>query len=210
MQRSLSTLLILGFLLSCSSGAAGPSNDRQPGPAPKKWQGLIHEAHRESVDDPLRYVEMVNAKLPREAPGREEIAKVRELVGGEALPVGRKELVGDWRCRSIQASEHGIFSYPYFKCRIAEDPEGLLFHKISGSQRRSGYLFEDGGRRFVFLGGQHVNDDPAQLYSATLGVDDGEDVESDTVGVLRKKGAGRFVMILDAGPSRYEIYELVK
>ena len=115
-----------------------------------------------------------------------------------------------WRCRSVQASSLGIFAYPYFQCRISESPEGLLFRKVTGSQRRSGYLFEDGGRRFVLLGGQHVNEDPARFYSGMSADFDGEDMEMDTVGVLQKKGKDRFLMILDASPEKYELYELVR
>jgi hypothetical protein len=208
--------MAVGLLLSCSSsGTAGGAGGSGKAPAStagkgETWQELIHEAHRGSVKDPLPYVELVNANLAPEAPGREELGKVRELTGGEALPVKRSELVGSWRCRSIQASSLGIFAYPFFRCRISESPEGLRFQKVTGSQRRSGYLFEDGGRRFVFLGGQHVNDDPARFYSGMSGDFDGEDLAMDTAGILQKKGKDRFLMILDAGPEKYELYELVR
>jgi hypothetical protein len=204
-----------GLLLSCSSagtaGGGGPDKSpAKPQETARTWQDVIHEAHRASVNDPLRSIDRVNANLAPEATGREELGKIRELVGGEALPVKRSELVGSWSCRSTQASSLGIFAYPFFQCRISESPEGLLFQKITGSQRRSGYLFADGGRRFVFLGGQHVNEDPAVFYSGMSGGSDGESLERDSVGVLQKKGENRLVMILDASPDRYEIYELVR
>ena len=205
-----------GLLLSCSStgtaggtGGSGTASVKPPSKG-RTWQEVIHDAHRGSVTDPFHYVDLVNANLAPDAPGREELAKIRELTEGEMLPVKRSELVGSWRCRSTQASSLGIFAYPFFQCRISGSPEGLLFQKISGSQRRSGYLFEDGGRRFVFLGGQHVNEDPARFYSGMSAGFDGEGLEMDTVGVLQKKGDGRFLMILDASPDRYELYELVR
>lgn len=215
-RRLLAMLMAAGLLLSCSStGTAGGAGGSGTAPAktPEKdrtWQDVIHDAHRGSLKDPLRYVGLINANLEPDAMGRDEVAKIRELTGGEMLPVKRSELVGSWRCRSIQAQRWGIFAYPYFQCRISESPEGLLFQKISGSQRRSGYFFEDGGRRFVFLGGKHVNEEPAVFYSGMSADFDGENLESDTVGVLQKKGDGRFLMILDASPDQYELYELVR
>lgn len=198
--------LVLVSALPACAGTAGKAE-------PRRWQDMIHEAHRASVRDPMHYVDRVNANLPKDAYGLGDLKQVRELVSGEALPLKRSELAGSWRCRSLQVQNLGVFVYPYFKCRITDGPDGLRFEKISGSQRRSGLLFPDGDRRFVFLGGQTVNDDPTHPYSALMEGFDGEDPEAtemDTVGVLQKKAKGRFVMIFDATTEGYELYELVR
>ena len=88
-----------------------------------------------------------------------------------------------------------------------QDARALLFDKSSGSQRRSGRLLPAADGTWVFLGGATVNDDPRKTYS-TLESPGAAARESDSAGVLRKIGDHHFLMILDAKPESYEIYEL--
>ncbi|MDF5940159.1 DUF4893 domain-containing protein [Pseudomonas aeruginosa] len=103
--------------------------------------------------------------------------------GAAVVAVDEKGLLGDWKCRSTQADQYGIYRYPNFQCRIRRTDRGLFLEKTSGSQRVSGYLFREGTQRYVFLGGATVNDEPQVAFS---GLAHGAPAESDVVALLRR------------------------
>jgi hypothetical protein len=187
------------------TGSGDRSGDvRQAG----SWRELIHDAHLGSVLEAEKRAAAHNESLPPDAYGLGDLPQARELLDAPALPLRRADLPGEWRCRSLQVNRSGVFVYPFFRCRITAEKGRLLFDKLTGSQRRSGELSEAGPDRFVFLGGATVNDEPRRPYSTAQTDWDGESTESDTVGVLTRKGEDRLLMILDATADAYELYEL--
>ena len=198
--RSSTALLLVLLTLACSASA-----ERAQG-----WRGMIHDAHLWSILEAEKRAKAVNEALPADAYGLADLPQVRELLAAPSLPLQRSELPGDWRCRSLQVGQLGVFVYPFFRCRIRKDKDKLFFEKLTGSQRRSGEIFEDPPNRFVLLGGQTVNEDPQRPYSATMKDWDEEDLDGDTIGVLTRKGKDRLLMILDATADSYELYELVR
>ncbi len=118
-------------------------------------------------------------------------------------PSTRKRLLGDWKCRSTQADQYGIYRYPNFQCRIRRTDRGLFLEKTSGSQRVSGYLFREGTQRYVFLGGATVNDEPQVAFS---GLAHGAPAESDVVALLRPH-AGGFLLLFPERRGGYEVLE---
>ncbi|MGA4815209.1 DUF4893 domain-containing protein [Pseudomonas aeruginosa] len=107
-----------------------------------------------------------------------ELEQLELSLAQPVVAVDEKGLLGDWKCRSTQADQYGIYRYPNFQCRIRRTDRGLFLAKTSGSQRVSGYLFREGTQRYVFLGGATVNDEPQVAFS---GLAHGAPAESDVV-----------------------------
>jgi len=176
--------------------------------ADASWSDLIHPEHQASIVEADDRAAAVNAAVkPQYQDALADLDQVRQLLAAKALPAPLDELTGTWRCRSVQINNLGVFAYPFFRCRIVGDASALHFDKLNGSQRRSGRLFPAAGDTRVFLGGATVNDDPRKSYSA-LENPAAAARESDSVGVLRKIGDHHLLMILDAKPESYEVYEL--
>ena len=110
-----------------------------------------------------------------------ELEQLELSLAQPVVAVDEKGLLGDWKCRSTQADQYGIYRYPNFQCRIRRTDRGLFLEKTSGSQRVSGYLFREGTQRYVFLGGATVNDEPQVAFS---GLAHGAPAESDVVALL--------------------------
>jgi hypothetical protein len=73
---------------------------------------------------------------------------------------------GDWRCRVIKLgkTEPLLVVYSWFACRVAEDDYGVRLEKTSGSQRTSGYFYDAGDTRMIYLGALHYGDEKPTPY----------------------------------------------
>ena len=139
--------------------------------------------------------------LPSDAYGLNEKASVRKLLMAKNLKITNQELLTYRKVRSIQVSRMGIFSYPYFSCRFKKKDGKLFFEKISGSQRKSGYVYDNKPDSKVFLGGWSVNNDPQTTY----------DSENSEPGMIYKIGPNKVIMVFLAPDEQsFEIYELIK
>ena len=139
--------------------------------------------------------------LPSDAYGLNEKASVRKLRMAKNLKITNQELLTYRKVRSIQVSRMGIFSYPYFSCRFKKKDGKLFFEKISGSQRKSGYVYDNKPDSKVFLGGWSVNNDPQTTY----------DSENSEPGMIYKIGPNKVIMVFLAPDEQsFEIYELIK
>lgn len=126
---------------------------------------------------------------------------VEKLLNAKTYPITPKDIIGFRRVRSIQIdARDGIFSYPYFNCRFKEADGKVFFEKTTGSQRKSGYVYQNSPESLVFLGGWSVNDDPQTGYGSTNSV----------VGKVYKIGPRKAIMIFPTEEDRVEIYELTK
>lgn len=178
-----------------------------------QWRAQIDPEDLPRVELAIERARAVLEALPESEYGVKERPQIRALLDAPTLDRPDDRLLGNWRCRSIQIQSLGLFSYPYFRCRILRDGDLLAFNKLSGSQRRSGELFPDGPGRWVFLGGSHVNDDEPRGYSrrSDAGVDGSIDSRaSDSVGLLETLADGRLRIVFDANASSVELYELVQ
>lgn len=175
------------------------------------WRAVAHPAHLGRVDAAAKRVETALAGVPADAYGVQEIPALRTLLARPVVALEAEQLTGSWRCRSIQVSTLGVFSYPPFRCEIELTEDGTLaFTKRSGSQRRHGQLYPDAATRWVLLGGSSVNDEPYRSYSGSLGDADGEDLEFDTVGLLEAIDRKHLRLLLDAEADQFEVYELTR
>lgn len=176
------------------------SNEKTP-----EWRRLIKPQHVESVESAeTRAVAYNSARLAADpgetgnADDKKHLSTAIQCLKPQNRPFKEKDLLGKWRCRSIQASNLIVIAYPFFECRFIQKNGKLFFEKTTGSQRRSGYLYPSAGDQMVFLGSLTMNDDP----------NTGE--YTDTAGVLVRKATNRFLLILDSTQEGYEIYEIVK
>lgn len=139
--------------------------------------------------------------LPSDAYSLNEKAMVKKLLTSKNLRITNQELLSYKRVRSIQVNNMGIFSYPYFACRFKRKDGKLFFEKISGSQRKSGYVYDNKLDSKVFLGGWSVNDEPQTTY----------DSDHSEPGMIYKIGVNRIIMVfLSPDEQSFEIYELTK
>lgn len=158
----------------------------------RDWNRLVLD--REQA---LSVLERLNA----DAYGINERPMVKKLLISKQLKITNQELLSYKRVRSIQVTDMGIFSYPYFSCRFKRKGGNLFFEKISGSQRKSGYVYDNKPDSKVFLGGWSVNDDPQTTY----------DSENSVPGMIYKIGGNKIIMVFLAPDEQsFEIYELTK
>ena len=133
--------------------------------------------------------------------GYAEKKMVEKLLNAKTHPITPKDMIGFRRVRSIQIdARDGIFSYPYFNCRFKKADGKVFFEKTTGSQRKSGYVYQNSPESLVFLGGWSVNDDPQTGYGST----------NSAVGKVYKIGPRKAIMIFPMEEDRVEIYELTK
>lgn len=133
--------------------------------------------------------------------GYAEKGMIKRLLEAKIYPITPDDLMELCHVRSIQIDGNlGLFSYPYFKCRSWKKDGKVFFEKITGSQRKSGYVYQNSSESLIFLGGWSVNDDPQASYESTNSV----------AGTIYKIGENRVIMLFPANNNRVEIYELKK
>jgi Domain of unknown function (DUF4893) len=178
--------------------------------AEPEWSQLAWPPHRANVLSWRQNVEQVDQLLAGVAlDDRRDLPTAKNLLKGPWLQPNEDALLGNWRCRSLQATSLGLYVNPDFKCTIARRDGQLAFAKISGSQRRTGVLYRDPDHGFVFLGGATVNDDPTVTYSALAQpVASPNPLDNDTYGWLKQRSRNHVVMLFNTDGSSYEIYEL--
>lgn len=228
---SLAAAILLAQALSaCAAPPAAPTPPAtvQPPPAataPKPadrpattiaacdWSALASADHRDRIQTPLQpmvlLVDRMSSASGVDAASRQAVL---DLLRRAERPMRLGDIAGDWKVRSIQV--HGAdsppgfdfaFAYPYFKAVIQRTGAcGYRFAKTTGSQRRTGNLYPMHGSNdeLAFLGAQTVNDDPVRNY------DPAGDAEHASVGRLLRTGPDELLLLLDAEPDRFELYQL--
>lgn len=112
---------------------------------------------------------------------------------------------GSYRCRLVRlGGRRGMASYAPDFCYIQNSDGKMSFTKQTGSNLPGGWLFDDGGKRLVFLGTRR----PAGTQVAPPY---GEEAARDVAGVVERVAPFRWRMVLpragdDGG---LDIYELV-
>lgn len=83
-------------------------------------------------------------------------AAIRSVLDAATVAVREDRLVGLWRCRTLKlGGMTPAVVYGWFRCRISHGQDGLVFEKLSGSQRTSGVLYANGDG-LVYLGASYV------------------------------------------------------
>lgn len=114
-----------------------------------------------------------------------DLEVLEEVLKGEPMSVRSGfDAKGDWRCRTIKVGGNlPLVVYGWFKCRIGDDGSGWRLEKLTGSQRSTGRLFDDGKTRMVYLGAGHYDYEKPRAY--------GSEAERDQVAYVFRPGKDR-------------------
>ena len=164
-------------------------------------EGTILPADYRVLSHDLETAQEVLATITPRSYGYAEKKAVESLLNAQKQPVTPEEMIGFRRVRSFQINARdGIFSYPYFNCRFKETDGKIFFEKTKGSQRKSGFLYQNSPESLIFLGGWSVNDEPQTTYGS----------DNSVAGTVYKIGNNKAIMIFPTEENRVEIYELIK
>ncbi|SEK52461.1 protein of unknown function [Sphingomonas palmae] len=116
---------------------------------------------------------------------------------------------GDYRCRTVKlgaktAAGLDYVAYPFFRCRIASDENGVSLAKLTGSQRISGTIYPSDTSRAVFLGTIALGDERSAMRY-------GRDTTRDVAGWVERIGPQRWRLVqpYPAFESTLDVLELV-
>lgn len=145
-----------------------------------------------------------------------DVAALVDILSDPARPIDPEALVGDWRCRTIKlGGPFGALTvYGFFKCRVSFGPDGLVFEKTTGSQRKLGDLYPDWAgasgadavTRFVYLGGEYYGNDTPRGYRGEG--DPASPDFRDEIGYLTMPHSGRALLGLP-WPTRESDYDIL-
>ncbi|NLS28824.1 hypothetical protein S2M10_38360 [Sphingomonas sp. S2M10] len=213
MHRLASAMLALPLLAGCQTGGTGKVADLRPiavvemPPPPPLWRTRIAEA------DLFRLENLPNSW--------------RQLYGGVRLPVRKLQGAvldpdagqphpalppGSYRCRTLhlkpgRAGRVLVQPSPSGFCYIsaadaADDSAPLGLAKQTGTDIVAGYVFPDGGKRYVFLGAR-------QARAGANDIGYGNPGARDVVGMVERFGTFRWrLAVPGAVPGSVDVYEL--
>jgi Domain of unknown function (DUF4893) len=107
-----------------------------------------------------------------EAGSAEDRAVLTAALAGDPQSFTGFDPVGNWSCRVIKLG--GLLPltvYPKFRCTITEDGKGWLLAKTTGSQRTTGYFYQDSDTRLIYLGSGYVQGEKPKPYGAGVEFD---------------------------------------
>ena len=195
----LTVVLLCGTTVSAQSGSKGYIY-----PDSVEVVEVIEVEAIEAVDS-LDYVDyslygiIKNRDWDRLVLDREQALSVLDRLSSNAYGANERLMVK--KLLTAKALKISIFSYPYFNCRFKRMDDKIFFEKTSGSQRKSGFIYDNKPDSKVFLGGWSVNDEPQTTY----------DSENSVPGMLYKLGSNKIIMLFLAPDEQsFEIYELTK
>ncbi|MFK7911182.1 MAG: DUF4893 domain-containing protein [Akkermansiaceae bacterium] len=169
----------------------------------KEWKVIANPADISIENAAIAFLKKAEPLPKLQAKEKTEIKRLKDLVSGERLKLVPNDLPKLKKVRSIQITQYGVFSYPYFNCRFKKTERGIFFEKTTGSQRKSGLVFQDDDRSLVFLGASTVNNDPQRQYS---GFTRAKDKSHDSAGLIIKRGK-TYLAIFPKKNNNWEIYE---
>lgn len=184
-------------------GSAELTKERpvMPGNLNHKLEGIVNESDYGVLSLDRELIWNVLNTISPASYGYKEKTDVEKLLNATTLPIIPSDLIGFRHVRSIQiAARDGIFSYPYFNCNFKKEDGKVFFEKTTGSQRKSGYIYQNNANSLIFLGGWSVNDEPQTEYGSSNSV----------VGTIYRIGPDKVIMLFPTENGRVEIYELRK
>lgn len=111
-----------------------------------------------------------------------------ELHHADARIATDAALVGKWSCRIVLPD----WTYEWFDCRITGNSKrGLLFEKLTGSQRTAGWLYRDSEKRLIYLGSYFSPSTSSDEWSQPSMYDSSGLSKQNEVGVLSQIGSDR-------------------
>ena len=169
----------------------------------KEWKVIANAADLSIENAAATFLKQAKAPADVSAKEKTELKRLKQLVAGPQGKLTPKNLLKLRNVRSIQISGLGVFKYPYFKCRFKRTDRGLFFEKTTGSQRKSGLVFQNDDHRLILLGASTVNNEPQRQYS---GFTRSNNREHDAAGLIIKRGT-TYLAIFPGRNNTFEIYE---
>lgn len=137
------------------------------------------------------------------------IAQIETLVDMPRIDFAEdREVIGDWRVRSLQADGLGAYAYQYFPARIYQETQALVFDKNSGSQRHRGLMARAGSDVMLFVGALYYAYQEQRLYSAHMEPGTDPDRDYDEIAALYKIGDAHYLMVFAPKGERFRFYEM--
>jgi hypothetical protein len=117
--------------------------------------------------------------------GQGDLGALRRVMAPEGRTVPARAMLGNWRCREMKLG--GISPYmvykDWFRCSIRAVHGGLMFRKLTGTQRTSGFLYPQGGA-WIYLGASSAKNEPWHRYSGRAPSLGAGVTPDDQIGVL--------------------------
>ncbi|KIN73574.1 hypothetical protein Z949_2766 [Sulfitobacter guttiformis KCTC 32187] len=141
-----------------------------------------------------------------------DVAALTAALGGVPQVAFDPALQGEWNCRTMKLGGlTALTVYSNFKCRMALDLTGVIFEKLSGSQRTSGRIEMRDGRA-VYLGVGYVASETPQTYGDLAPDFEGNGAITPDVAVFERVSPNRARLLFPApvNESDFDILELTR
>lgn len=172
------------------------------------WQDRATLADMDRLDD-LPQIRFLAVDQTHSGFGQGDAGAIHRVMQPESRTIPRRALVGTWKCRQIKLG--GISSYmvyqDWFRCRIRQDRNGLVFEKLNGSQLMAGRLYEERGA-FVYLGASWVKGEGRHAYSGRAPSLGGTVRSDDQIGLLT--GIGNDHLRLEIPATQESLLDVVE
>ncbi|MBN9588378.1 MAG: DUF4893 domain-containing protein [Alphaproteobacteria bacterium] len=164
--------------------ALGAATLSIPDPAQAGWQQQASAADAQRLAQlPAIRAQAIHAAMTWKGQG--DLNELRGALEPEGRTIPAGALVGNWRCREIKLG--GISPYivyrDWFRCTVRRANGGLLFRKVTGTQRTAGYLYPRDGA-WVYLGASSAKNEPWHQYSGRSPSLGAEVTPDDQIGLL--------------------------
>lgn len=118
------------------------------------WRQLANEAVLAELDGARTTITSTIAAMDRDAALSDfrDLPKLETILAAPSITLDSSTLSGRWLCRTVLATDFGVFAYPYFQCAIHDRGQCLELTKINGSQRFAGCLRRIDSRYLAFVG----------------------------------------------------------
>lgn len=207
-------LILPGLLLASLLSACTTTTTKVPltadvamdSPA-DRWRRIATAADQSKIDRlGLAWQQGLSQARPRFAAEVGAEGALLEPLAGLARPAPTP---GSYNCRMVRlgSSDRKSPAFERFKpffCYVEVEGDLLTIVKQTGSQRPAGRLWEDDGKRLVFLGSLALGDSQQPLAY-------GDDPARDMAGVFERIAPFRWRLVIPypQGPSTLDVFELV-
>ncbi len=142
----------------------------------------------------------------------QDVAALGEALSGVPQVAFDPSLAGEWKCRTMKLGGlTALTVYTNFKCRMSLDNTGVVFEKLTGSQRTSGRIEMRDGRA-VYLGVGYVSSSAPQAYTSLAPDFEGTGEVVPDVAVFERISERRARLMFPApvNESDFDILELTR
>jgi hypothetical protein len=118
-------------------------------------------------------------------PGQGDFNALRNVMEPDGRTLPAQDMLGNWRCREMKLG--GVSPYivykDWFRCNIRHVNGGLLFQKVTGTQRAIGFLYPEQGA-WVYLGASSEANETWHNYSGRTPAIGAQVTPDDQIGLL--------------------------